>query len=259
MARSVNGVTRIDLMTAGVSLPSPERITRRLLDRVEITAPPVHLTKVVALWRNLHVVEEDLDSAGYLLPLGKLGAEIVVNKNDRDERRLFTIAHELGHWVLGLICEKKIGEFRQPPGIPKASIESWCDAFATNLLMPASFVKEWLPRKEQPILIDAILRAADRFNVSEETFFIRVWELQRIQIALVKLRGTPSIERTYGDAEKNKLLTQTLRDPAVDQQLRYGNTAVFFTLRDAKGKVYVSGRKRGPERFVLAVAWPELD
>jgi len=244
-------------MIAALSLPSPERIAWKLLGRLEIKEPPVQLAKVLTLWRNLRVVEEDLDNAGYLLPLGRLGAEIIVNKNDCDERRQFTIAHELGHWILGLICERKIGEFKQPPGVPRIKLETWCDSFATNLLMPESFVKDWLPPKERPIVIDAVLRAAGMFKVSEEAFFIRVWELLRIQMVSVKLGATPCIERSYGDEGKARILAETFRDPSVEQQLRYGG-AIFFTLRNPTGTVYVSGRKRNPKQILLAVAWPTI-
>src|ERR1700687_6118867 len=153
-------------MNAVSSLPNPEQVTDKLLKRVEITEPPVQMSKVLSIWQNLKVVEEELDGAGYLLQLGQLGAEILVNKNDTVERQLFTIAHELGHWVLGLICQNKTGEFKQPTGHRRETIEKWCDTFATNLLMPAPLVRGWLSRTDQPGLLDTILRASDKFKVS---------------------------------------------------------------------------------------------
>src|SRR5258708_34484801 len=126
-------------------LPNPEQLSQRLLKKIEISDPAVKLKRILSIWHNVNVVEEDLDGSGYLLPLGRLGAEIVVNEKDPEERRRFTIAHELGHWVLGLICEKKFGEFKQPPGVPRATLEKWCDAFATSLLMPSPLVSSWLP------------------------------------------------------------------------------------------------------------------
>jgi len=243
-------------------LPSPDQLSARLLKKVEIGNPPVNLKKILAIWKNVNVVEEDLDGSGYLLPLGRLGAEIVINQNDPEERRRFTIAHELGHWVLGLICEKKYGEFQQPPGVGKTTLEKWCDAFATRLLMPAPLVVSWLPPRDQPVLIDAILRASTTFGVSEEAFFIRVWELERIQVATFTHEPGQSkrsivIERQYGDDKAKKALSELVSNPLVEQQLEIGGSMVCFTLRHSKGVVCVSGRKSAKGRGVLAVAWPQ--
>ena len=243
-------------------LPSPEQISHRLLARVEINEPPVQLPRVLSIWKNLTVVEEDLDGSGYLLPLGRLGAEIIVNKNDPEERKRFTIAHELGHWVLGVICEKKLGEFKQPPTVPKVALEKWCDRFATNLLMPAPLVGRWLPARDQPQLIDAIFRASRTFGVSEKAFFIRVWELLRIQVALLKsdpARGSSTslvVDRNYADEKTKEPLLRLLETPGVEQQLQIGSPMIFFTLRDEQGLISVSGRASGKRGFILAVAWP---
>ena len=95
----------------------------------------------VSLWPNLSVVEEDLDAAGYLLPIGELRGTILVNKQDKEERKRFTIAHELGHWLLGLALKETTGRFSQPKNAPYSEIERWCDQFATNLLMPEPMIR----------------------------------------------------------------------------------------------------------------------
>jgi Zn-dependent peptidase ImmA (M78 family) len=244
-------------------LPTPDQLSLRLVKKVEISDPPVSLPKILSIWKNLNVVEEDLDGSGYLLPLGRLGAEIVVNRNDPEERRRFTIAHELGHWVLGLICEKKYGEFQQPPGIPRATVEKWCDKFATTLLMPAPLVSSWLPPRDQPLLIDAILRASDTFGVSEEAFFIRVWELQRIQVATFeqdsgrRSRHSLTIERNYADEKAKKALLDMLTTQRAEEQLQIGGSMIWFALRHPHGLVSVSGRRSVRGRVVLAIAWPQ--
>ncbi len=245
------------------TLPNPDQLSQRLLKRVELSDPPVNLKSVLAVWKNLSVVEEDLDGSGYLLPLGRLGAEIVINRNDREERRRFTIAHELGHWVLGLVCEKKYGEFQQPPGVARVALEKWCDAFATNLLMPADLVSSWLPALDQPLLIDAILRASEVFGVSEEAFFIRVWELQGVQVARFRQdsrRGSNDalmMDKNYADENARKALLEMLSGQRAQEQLQMGGSMVFFTLRDADGCISVSGRKSREGKLVLAVTWPK--
>lgn len=238
------------------SLPDPKVLADKLLKRVEITEPPVRMERVVSVWQNLSLTEEDLDGAGYLLPIGDIGAEILVNRNNSDARRAFTIAHEVGHWVLGLICKKKFGTFIQPPGLPKVTIEKWCDAFATNLLMPAQLVRTWLPPKDQPLLVDSILRAAAKFGVSEEAFYIRVWELEQVQVAALSLRPEPRVDRTYGDSERNEKLAAMLRQREVGIQLQMASSMIYFKMLGTSGTVCVSGRKFGHEKAILALAWP---
>lgn len=250
-------------ISSSTPLPNPDQISQRLLKKVEIHDPPVNLKKVLAIWSNVNVVDEDLDGSGYLLPLGRLGAEIVVNQKDTEKRRRFTIAHELGHWVLGLICEKKFGEFKQPPGVPRAALEKWCDAFATNLLMPAPLVSSCLPPRDEPLLIDAILRASDTFGVSEEAFFIRVWELLRIQVATLKQdlneRSSSSltIDRSYADSKTNNALLGVLSTQRAQEQLQISGSLICFTLRHFGELISLSGRRSARGRVVLAVSWPK--
>jgi len=243
-------------------LPKPEQIAQRLLARTALARPPINLDKVIAIWSNLSVVEEELDGSGYLLPLGKLGAEIVVNKSDAPERRRFTIAHELGHWVLGLIWQKKSGEFQQPPQIPRADIEKWCDSFATNLLMPSELVRPWVSEWRKPTLIDTLLRACQTFNVSEQAFFIRVWELSKVQVATLKSRseqhgGDFEVEQNFAGRENQERLSELLQAPAVQTQIRLGSPIVFFSGTGRGSSFYCSGRRLPGNRVIMAIGWGE--
>lgn len=249
-------------MTEPPTLPSPEQTADKIVTRAGIKDPPVQLARVISIWKHLTVVEDDLDGAGYLLPLGKLGAEIIVNKNDTEVRRRFTIAHELGHWVLGLICEKKLGEFSQPPGVKRAVLERWCDAFAANLLMPSHLVRAWLPTRNQPMLIDAILGAPARFGVSDEAFFIRTWELLKIQIVTLRFDGRKrsfgsfTIEKAYGHQKYNTDFRKLLDVPDFGDQLRMGMPMSYFTLSSKSGAISISGKWIGKNTVIVSVSWP---
>jgi hypothetical protein len=74
-------------------LPDPAVAAEKLLAKAGITSPPVDLSKIASIWPNLFIVEQELDGSGYLLPVGELGAEILINNVDREERKRFTIAH----------------------------------------------------------------------------------------------------------------------------------------------------------------------
>lgn len=98
------------------------------------------------------------------------------------KRQKFTIAHELGHYILHretpLFVDKKnekimyrnsestTGEIRK---------EREANAFAASLLMPAPFIKnEW---EKMPLHEDPIKHLANIFNVSEQAMSFRLANL----------------------------------------------------------------------------------
>jgi Zn-dependent peptidase ImmA (M78 family) len=242
-------------------LPNPSLAAEKLLDRVQWTGQATDLAKVVSLWPNLSVVEEDLDGAGYLLPIGELGGTILVNRADKEERKRFTIAHELGHWVLGLALKKRTGHFSQPKSAPHAAIERWCDQFATNLLMPESMIREGIARHSPILVLDSLAHAASKFKVSEQALFIRVWEVLRFQVAFVVLSGTSGrhdarIEKSFADEQAQRALENALGMPEVVDQL-ISPQIIYFSLSYAEGKVKCFGRQLGLGRILLILEWPK--
>jgi len=139
------------------------RQAAHLLDSAGISHEPVSLRDVVSAL-NLELVKrtrEPFTSEAALEPLGD-GRAIVLNGSADAGRRRFTIAHEIGHFVLhaengGAIHEAGRGEERE------------ADAFAAELLMPEHLVREAV--REQGL--DAI-RLADRFEVSRQAMQTRL-------------------------------------------------------------------------------------
>jgi Zn-dependent peptidase ImmA (M78 family) len=242
------------------ALPEPERIAQRVLLKANFTRPPISLDRVVNSWSDLSVVEQDLDGSGYLLPLGKHGAEIVVNRADPPERQRFTIAHELGHWVLGLIWQQRSGQFQQPH-LPHGEVEKWCDSFASSLLMPNELVKPLLSGWDKPSFIDGLLRARQTFNVSEPALFIRVWELGKIQVAILKRPdprcGEFEVQQSFADPEHEKELKTLLQMPEVQTQIQMGDPLVLFSGTGRVRSFRCSGRRLNANRVILAIGWEE--
>jgi len=100
---------------------------------------------------------------------------IFVNSKARPERRRFTIAHELGHFILhrpiqpSFQCDKEsvytgIDTLKQ--------IEREADDFASNLLMPGDLLRERIAGK--PIDFHLIGELAKEFGVSLESMSIRI-------------------------------------------------------------------------------------
>ena len=143
----------------------------RLLRIAGITREPVELRDVVSAL-NLEVVQtarEPFTSEAALEPLGD-GYAIVLHGDSNERRRRFTIAHEIGHFVLH-------------PGRPRLerggrvteagrSEEREADAFAAALLMPEHLVREAVYEHGADVP-----RLADRFLVSSAAMQVRLRSL----------------------------------------------------------------------------------
>jgi len=149
----------------------------------------VDVQNVRKLWTNLSIIEENIDGPGYLLPLGKLGAEIIVRQADSLERKRFTIAHEVGHWTLGITCERKLGEFQQPTGVKRELVEKWCDLFAASFLVPRESIADYFRGVHEALLVTRLARAPKHFKVSEEAMFIRMYDVLGIRIAYIDIEA----------------------------------------------------------------------
>jgi len=242
-------------------LPNSARTAERLLDRAGVLIPPIDLSKVVSTWPNLTVVEEELERSGYLLSIGELGAEILVNVSDKEERKRFTIAHELGHWVLGLALKKKTGHFSQPKNAHYAEIERWCDGFATNLLMPESMIRTSILLSEDTVDLESLTHGPSIFKVSEHAFFLRIWEVLRLQVALVSIAtGTSGVlvhaEKSFGDPQVQIALENMLKRSDIASQLLCSPSFSFSWVSN-DGRVKCFGRRINIDYVLLALKWPD--
>ncbi len=151
---------------------------KRVLQRVEqilgenyVISPPVKIEDIAANY-GLTIVEADFernDVAGLIDPAEK---KIYVNKNDSDTRQAFTIAHELGHWLLhqdqlSKDPTKYAVLYRKPLGQPSEDhIETEANFFAANLLVPRNLLEKY--KGENPNTIAKI------FGVSPEVVGYRM-------------------------------------------------------------------------------------
>ena len=144
--------------------PNPIAASSTLLGDAGETEPPVDVISTargcgsrVIGWRTM-----DDSLAGLLVELED-GPLIAFNSTHPFERQRFTIAHELGHLLLGhldtfhvdLTTQESEGEH---PGYDSAH-EKAANSFAANLLMPEPWVRELASPVE-------LAEAAQRFQVS---------------------------------------------------------------------------------------------
>lgn len=235
------------------SLPDPGAISERLLSKIGTEVIPIDVYAVTKFWDNLSILEESIDGPGYLLPLGKLGAEIIVRQADPIERRRFTIAHEVGHWVLGIACEQKTGEFHQPTGVRSDVVEKWCDAFAASFLIPRKMLIEYFSGVDDCALARHLLNAPKRFKVSEEAMFLRTYEVLGTRVAFVEGNSTcPRIARSFVPRELLPELEMVLASADVRELLRSDG----FNLRMRLGTadfVCCGSRLRNSSKNLLAL------
>lgn len=151
-----------------------------LLARTSQIHPPVDLKRLVDLWNGLSVALDELDNAGYLLKLGKHDGEILVKASDREPRRRWTVAHELGHWVLDQ--ENVWAASAPPPPGAHSTLELWCDEFAANLLMPAEWIRSDLRRAGVQELTRGVMALPHRYNVSKKAARIRVAKVTPVSL-----------------------------------------------------------------------------
>jgi Zn-dependent peptidase ImmA (M78 family) len=134
--------------------------------------PPVPVEAIAEDLLGLNVAESELlKASGVLLPAKR---EVWLNATESPERRRFTLAHELGHWVCQVLegrgapvmCradEVGVGEGR--------ALEREANVFAAELLMP-----EELVRGE----FSAGRGLADRFGVSGEAMHWRLYNFKLV-------------------------------------------------------------------------------
>lgn len=121
-----------------------------------VNDPPVKITDLI---RNYGLTVEVVDLqqygqrvAGFIDPEKRV---IYVNKNDSAARQAFTIAHELGHWLmhqsqLSTEPDKYAILYRKPLGVANPDpIEKQANAFAACLLVPRDMLERY--RKDSSI------------------------------------------------------------------------------------------------------------
>ena len=155
-----------------------ELLAYETLIKSKIAYPPVVATEIAKrIGRKVEITrfkkEYRYEIAGLIDPDTGI---IVVNADDPISRRNFTVAHEIGHIVMGhdvnvpgygvLYRNSKKQKYKSP-------MEQEADCFAANLLVPTSTLREYL--ENYPGVPNLLL--ARLFEVSEEV--IR-WRRERI-------------------------------------------------------------------------------
>lgn len=136
---------------------------RELVKKIAPAAVPAPIQAYVNYVGGVLRVEYDLGPDESGCSFASNGKHyICVNANDDEERRRFTICHEVAHIVLGLPSEHK-----QLPWwsyAKRSPNEIWCDVFAAELLLPYKLFKPLAEKLE--ISLASVDDLAERFVAS---------------------------------------------------------------------------------------------
>lgn len=153
------------------AISEKESAMRRLREN-GLLGTPVDIHSV-AEFLGLEVCEEAMDDelSGYIEPR-QSGWVIGVNVYHHPNRQRFTIAHEIGHFILHKPTEKLVDvTFARRSG-RRNTMENEADAFAAALLMPENEVREHIASG-----VNSLDKVAAKFGVSAMAAKYRVQSL----------------------------------------------------------------------------------
>jgi Zn-dependent peptidase ImmA (M78 family) len=161
-----------------------EEKTERLLLDSKCYSIPINVQKCAEhLDVQVKALELDEDVSGFLLMKGK-SVHIGYNKNNGKQRQRFTIAHELGHYLLHakdakLFVDKTEKVLYRDIHSSTGELlkEREANAFAASLLMPQKLLIQEVEKIKNETKEKFISRLAKKFDVSEQAITIRLTNL----------------------------------------------------------------------------------
>jgi Zn-dependent peptidase ImmA (M78 family) len=164
---------------------TPEERAIGLLKRYRIPKPPVDVA-AIARKEGAKVVFQDLEPhVSALLVQRDKTATIGVNALHHPNRQRFSIAHELGHYLMHadrptVFVDEMLVHFRadatSEPADPR---EIEANAFAAALLMPGDWIKQDLRGRNVDALFGdrSLEKWARKYRVSQQALSIRLMNL----------------------------------------------------------------------------------
>jgi Zn-dependent peptidase ImmA (M78 family) len=177
--------------------PNPEKLAQSVHKQLGSSNKAVPIVEIALALDITEIRYEPLESfEGALLttPERDVGS-ILVNESSRPERRRFTIAHELGHYLnvwhtptneAGFMCAKRdmsVGSLIIKPGLTvHERQELQANQFAIELLAPRKQVERLT--SDEPSLTEAFA-IGNRFELSKAAATRRYVELHHCPVAIV--------------------------------------------------------------------------
>lgn len=118
----------------------------RLISKLGINkVEDLYKLKLIAFEIGIDIVEGTLTSCESLLMYKNGKPYVIVNKGSHPQRKRFSIAHEIGHFILhndgvATVCSSDFIESWETCSIPENELEA--NEFAANLILPERFFKK---------------------------------------------------------------------------------------------------------------------
>ena len=161
-----------------VSAVAPSHAANELLEKAQVNEPPVPVLDLCIRCGVLVLSRSFPEALSGLIFAHEGGAVIGVNSDHPETRQRFTMAHELGHYLLG--HHERAGDYDDrfhfdltegtPPGFDWRAERSAND-FAADLLMPRRLIAAEFKKSQDPTTL------ATRFNVSQVAMGFRLVNL----------------------------------------------------------------------------------
>ena len=152
-----------------------EQHAAKILLAEKISSPPISAERLAEFYFDLDIEWRRLENDNVAAALSVSEKKIYINELITNiGLRNFTVAHELGHWVL----------HRNLIGKRSPQIEREADIFAVYLLMPEEMIREEFTKIRSPFTWCDLYDLAKKFCVSTSAMKIRLsqWELKLIYV-----------------------------------------------------------------------------
>lgn len=261
-------ITRMDLDMAG----SPTSLVTKIF-AAEPSLPTQ--TPVEELARQLDIIDiKDLETDGYegglLTQQERTSGIILVNEKCNPARRRFTIAHELGHFLIPthspvqtdqFMCRREdMTAWDTKHQDRYARMEAEANQFAALLLMPPPRLRTCMKNFKDPSISD-IFHVADHFAVSPEAAGRSYIEYNDEPVAMI-ITENNKVLRSYRQKEFPFITVRngmTVPDASglyrnVDTELEECDT--FIWCDQPNFQLYEQVQKRG--KYGMILLWAEL-
>lgn len=165
---------------------------------------------------GMSIILDKIDGDGYLIEFGRSCAEILVKADAESTRRRFTIAHELGHWVVNRSMEKCACRSSKT-----SNIESWCNRFAASLLLPTSWIYRFVGQYTQLGDSRVVFSGSSVFRVSRTTFYRRLHDIYGI--IFVEIGSNDSVKLWPRYYEHSHRISEPYRENLLQSISKYRN------------------------------------
>lgn len=249
-------IDRMELADTSQPVKLAELVIAQIQPQLTSLLPiPIEQVAVACGIREFHEFSVDGFEGGLIQNEEKTDGYILVKAGSREDRRRFTVAHELGHFLNPyhfapegadrLLCTSQYMNARDATRDPRLGMEVQANEFSANVLMPGKPLRAIFRLWGSP-QIQSILDLQTICNVSKEAAARRFLDLHGDPCAVVFTRegkvrytlsrgGFPYIELAKGQPVHSKSLTAMYTGvPGAVSEQEEADAHLWLSTRDAR-------------------------